>query len=284
MGLKKSRWLYVVLLVIALCIIRFVFIPMFGRVNHCSKNKVSANLRSLSIGHAIRFAEDRRHYDPDTMSSMKGFLYSMAVVDFTDTGIILNDKDRFHFKSEPPAIFAYRNDANELIFDDRILDYPMGFSIAVYPDMARSTSMTPILWTRDLDRYASFDQPYGGHVAFLDGHVEFLAGVPNEPNPRLEALFGPQGESSHALRILRHVPEGFAALELAPLPVRYHQELSKPDWRRLRMGLVVLSPGLLAGLLVFLVSKRSGWARLRTAGLAFVIVQIAVVVLIPIRL
>ena len=282
MGVVKRRWLIVGLLFVGLCIVSLAFIPMFGRVHSCGKTRDASNLRSLSICHAIRYDREAE-YKPDSLQTMEDFLRSMAEVDLTDTDIFLNRMDRPYFGTELLPISAYRNNANEVVFDDTILDYPMGFSLAVYPDLDRPVSTTPILWTRDLERYATFDHAYGGYVAFLDGHVEYLEGVPNEPDPRLEALFGVQGEVSQAVRALRHVPDDFAALGLDPLPVRFYQEQAKTDWRPFRMLLVILSPGLLAGLLVFLVNKKSGWARWRTAGLAFVIVEIVVLFVMPLH-
>jgi prepilin-type processing-associated H-X9-DG protein len=258
-------------------------VPALGKVTDCGKTKSAADLRSVVISFVTRFSFERLEYEPESLQAMSDFIHAMAEVDLTDVDMMLSRRDRPHYELPAPVITAYRNQHGELVFDDAILEYPIGFSVAVYPDLKRPPSTTPILWTRDLDRYVTFDRPYDGYVAFLDGHVEYLEGKPDVPNVRLETLLGPQGGASHALRILRHVPEDFDALELEPLPVRFHQELSKPDWRRVRMGLVVLSPGLLAGLLVFWVNKKRGWARVGVGGLAFVIVEFALFFLIPLQ-
>jgi|GEM_PF-3416843 len=65
--------------------------------------------------------------------------------------------EKLLFEGVPPTVFGYLNGQNEQIFLQEILDFPIGFSFAVYQDPIANASTKPLLWTRGLHRYNLLD-------------------------------------------------------------------------------------------------------------------------------
>lgn len=136
MGLsRKSKLFMCSVSAIGLCLLLAVLVPSLGRVHDCSKSKVAADLRSVAISMVVRYMTPNRVYEPETLKSMQDFLYAMAEVDLSDSWILFNSLDHRYFEKQASPIFAYYNDADELVFDSSIMDYPIGFSVAVYPHL-----------------------------------------------------------------------------------------------------------------------------------------------------
>lgn len=230
---RKSKLFMVSVSAIGICLLFAILIPALGKVPDCGKSKAAADLRSVAISMVVRYTSPNRIYEPEALKSMEDFLYALAEVDLSDSWILFNSLDRRYFEKQAPPIFAYFNDSNELVFDSNIMDYPIGFSVAVYPDLNRPAATTPIIWTRDLDRFAEFDQAVGGYVAYLDGHVESFGRTKMGSADRLAVIFGPESEYSKALRVLSHEPQSWKALDIDPLPIREFRERDKTDWSRL---------------------------------------------------
>ncbi|WP_269526634.1 hypothetical protein [Coraliomargarita parva] len=210
---------------------------------------------------------------------MEAFLYELAQVELFDAVLFHCYPDELNFKARAPEITAYRSDAGKLVFESEILNYPIAYSVAVYPDLNQPASMTPLLWTRGLHHYASFDRPYAGHIAFLDGHIIHVEGTPGSPDPELSDYFGPNSEFSKAIRILEHEPEGWSEEPLAPLPIRYDAEFSPSFVDKYGFLLFIFGPGLIAGVLVMALPKPSKWQRIRSGLIAFALVFTATLVL-----
>lgn len=230
---RKSKLFMCSVSAIGLCLLLALLIPALGKVPDCGKSKAAADLRSVAISMVVRYTSPNRVYEPEKLKSMQDFLYAMAEVDLSDSWILFNTLDRRYFDKQVPATFAYFNEDKELVFDYSIMDYPIGFSVAVYPDFNRPAARTPIIWTRDLERFAEFDQAVGGHIVYLDGHVESFGRTKKGSSDRLAVIFGPESEYSKALRVLSHEPQSWKARSIDPLPIRETRERDKTDWSHL---------------------------------------------------
>jgi len=222
----------------------------------------------------------RLRYHPEKYEDMASFLKIFTTVDLFEASIFLSPYDLKHTKAEPPKIIGSLSDSGESVFVPDILEFPIAYSFGVYPDLDRAASKTPLLWTRGLHNYKSFDAPYGGHVAFLDGHVRYFEGQPEQHNPELEEIFGPDSEFSKAIRILEHDPVGWTDKNLAPLPVRYMESLSSWQARKRNPFWIIFAPALIAAFLVGLLPKILFRDRIKSAFVAFCIVLIATFLLL----
>lgn len=244
------------------------------------KAKISSDMRMVAIAfNTYIFSGARTRYHPEEYVDMASFLKVFTAVDLFEASIFLSPYDLKHTKADAPKIIGYRSDSGESVFVPDILEFPIAYSFGVYSDLNRTASTTPLLWTRGLHNYKNFDEPYGGHVAFLDGHVRYFEGQPEQHDPELEKIFGPESEFSKAVRILEHEPEAWTDKDLAPLPVRYRESL--PSWQaRKKDSLWVLfAPAVIAAFLVGLLPKILFRDRIKSAFVAFCIVLIATLLL-----
>jgi hypothetical protein len=247
--------------------------------------KTSSDMKQVTLAFLnYAHSKGRVNYRPDDLLSMEDLIKVLAKrADLTDAGLFINYSDAAYFESPAPRATALSARHGEYEFKPEILNFPIGYSIAIYPDLNGPSTMTPLLWTRGLQNYETFDAPYSGHVAFLDGHTEYFYGKPGMHDPRLEELFSDDSVFGRAVRILEHEPEGWAGEQnLAPLPVRYY-ESTKPSWQqRYGFWILHLAPATFAAFLVFLLPKSSLQQRLLSATKAFVVVLVVTIVLFSI--
>lgn len=244
------------------------------------KAQISSHMRMVAIAfNTYTISGARIRYHPEHYENMASFLKVFTSVDLFEADIFLSPYDLKHAKAEPPEIIGFRSDSGKSVFVPDILEFPIAYSFGVYPDLDRPASTTPLLWTRGLHNYKSFGAPYGGHITFLDGHVEYFEGQPGQHDQELEKIFGLDSEFSKAIRILEHDPEGWTDKALAPLPLRYTERL--PSWKARRSNtlLVIFVPALFAAFLVGLLPKILFRDRIWSALIAFCIVLIATFIL-----
>ncbi|MBC2604232.1 hypothetical protein [Puniceicoccus vermicola] len=182
----------------------------------------ASDLRQIAITFVIRYSSDENAYKPEDLQTMPDLLRELAAADLKDAFLFLSREDLEHIDRTPPRIIAPLPAENQTTIElfPELLEFPIAFSVAIYPDLHREASKTPLFWTRGLHRFHSFNRPYGGHIAFLDGHIQYFEGDADSPNEELEYYFGPESPFTDALRILEHDPEGWASRDLGPLPVR----------------------------------------------------------------
>jgi prepilin-type processing-associated H-X9-DG protein len=244
----------------------------------------ASNLRQVVLAfHVYTTSGARVRYNPDTLQDMESILQMFVQAELFDAPVYLTEYDLKYAKSKPPKITGSRNEDGEVIFQPDILNFPIFFSFAVYPDLGgdRPASMTPLLWTRGLHRYESFEEPYGGHVAYLDGHVRYFEGEPGKHDPELERIFGEDSVSSKTVRIVEHEPEEWSKDPVKPLPIRYKEALSTKYSEVGRMLRITCLPALVAAILVGLVPKPSIGKRILDASIAFGIVLIVTLIFFP---
>lgn len=242
--------------------------------------KHAHNLRQVAIAtNVYSYSGDWAPQKTDKLESMESLLRAFVSIELFEASIFLNKYDLEHIDADPPRAIGYKSDSGEFVFQPDILSFPIAFSFAVYSDENLKGPMTPLLWTRGLHKYEEFDQPYGGHVAFLDGHVMYYEGTPGEPNPELTELFGPESEFSKTVLILEHEPQNWAVEKLAPLPVRYAKATAVKYSDLLGILAIVFGPATIAAMLVGILPKPTTRQRLRSASIAFGVVLIATLLL-----
>lgn len=250
------------------------------------KSKTASDLRSVILALATHYySNPNRQYDPAQWRDMESLLIEIAKTEFIQSEALFNDADKAHFDSTPPkwtGRLKNKNDWRTFELDTEILNFPIGFNVAVYPNLDFPTAETPILWTRGLHRYSEFEAYYGGHVAYLDGHVRFFSGGPNGPEPELEELFGPDSIYSQAIHVLEHEPDAWKQLALPPLPIRV--ETYRPTisvWRQYSEVLKYLGASFLIGLLFAAAPNRTIPQRFLRFFIASGIALIVALILLP---
>lgn len=176
-------------------ILAAILIPAVGKVREvANKSKSSSNMRSIAVSYATystsggrvrTLTEAKLTGDGDIKygKSVQGVAEFLAKqVDLTDASIWIIGADPLvaQYTDTLPAIVGYRDNNNQYITsEDWSSDAPVGYDYAINISGNAPTSTTPLLWTRGLGESAAGqwgkDTPWGlgGHIAYLDGHVQF---------------------------------------------------------------------------------------------------------------
>ena len=205
-----------------------------------------------------------------------------------DSELILNsfEVDSKHLP-KPPRSFAHITKNNTRQINPSIFNYPISFSVAIYPNLDRPASSTPLMWTRGLQHFRSFEKPYLGHIGFLDGHVETFAGKPEAHDPKLEQLFpSPDSRPSGAIRVLEFVPNQSNTSRAHALPTRLPEVIKEREakWHRHNQIKGIIShllPALLGGLLAGCLKKGTKAEKLSSAATVAFIIWLLTLLLIP---
>ncbi|MGJ8639507.1 MAG: hypothetical protein ACSHYA_08945 [Opitutaceae bacterium] len=240
--------------------------------------KQSSNMRTIAVVFATRYYSPNATYQYENLKTIEDFLTLMAKMDLRDSDVFFNQLELSEFKDDPPKwIGDSVRDRNPPRIDKDLLDFPIGYTIAVYSDLDGSTSQTPLLWTRGLHQYAQFDKPFGGHVVYMDGHVTHFHGDQGGVDPKLEELFGENGIVHKAARLIEHVPENWNTE--VPLPVRLEQQKRTNHFKEI---LVWFSPAILGGLLATIFSREPlFYQKLIRGALVATIIFVLTAVLTP---
>lgn len=179
-------------------ILAAILIPAVGKVREvANKTKSSSNIRSIAVSYATYSTSGGK---VRTLNSAKltgaGFgddIYGVGSflakqVDLVDATIwiIGSDPAVADYTAELPAVVGFRDNSN--VYQDAsewTSGVPVGYDFAIGVSGNAPTSTTPLLWTRGLDRSSGTwgkDTPWGlgGHIAFLDGHVQFYTELGEE--------------------------------------------------------------------------------------------------------
>lgn len=192
-------------------ILAAILIPAVGKVREvANKMKSSSNVRTIAISYATYTTSGGRSrtitstkIDRQTVPAIAEFLAEQ--VDLTDAAIWIIESDpavsAYQQTKELPASIGYRDGANKFNvtpgWDDTV---PVGYDFALGAGGNDPTSTTPLAWTRGLDTATgtwSKDSPWGlgGHIAFLDGHVQFYNDLLGEDGQLVNRANGLQTEA-----------------------------------------------------------------------------------------
>lgn len=191
-------------------ILAAILIPAVGKVREvANKTKSASNIRSIAVSYATYSTSGGR---VRTLNSAKltaaGFsddIYGVGSflakqVDLTDASIwiIGSDPAVADYASILPAVVGYRNDQNAYNDStDWVNGVPVGYDFAIGVSGNAATSTTPLTWTRGMDSGTGTwgkDTPWGlgGHIAYLDGHVQFYTELGEEDGQLVNPTTGRQ--------------------------------------------------------------------------------------------
>ena len=191
-------------------ILAAILIPAVGKVREvANKTKSASNIRSIAVSYATYSTSGGRvrTLNPAKLTAA-GFsddIYGVGSflakqVDLTDASIwiIGSDPAVADYSSTLPAVVGFRN--NENVYEDSqdwVSGVPVGYDFAIGISGNAPTSTTPLTWTRGMNTGTGTwgkDTPWGlgGHIAYLDGHVQFYTELGEEDGQLVDPTTGDQ--------------------------------------------------------------------------------------------
>lgn len=171
-------------------ILAAILIPAVGKVREVAqKMKSSSNIRSIAVSYAtystssgrVKILTESKLANVAGGKTVQGVAAFLAEkVDLTDSSIWIIDSDDLTIGADIPPVIGYRDGTTNAWIDTEWgTDIPLSYDFALGVGGNDPTSSTPLIWTRGLGQTIqgqwSVDTPWkrGGHIAFLDGHVQF---------------------------------------------------------------------------------------------------------------
>ena len=165
-----------------------LIIPAVGKAKELAQmQKASSNLRQITLGY-LTFAnqKERARSIPNTGEKAVTDIYQWA--QFLAAESDLNDAALYYVDVDPLAVAAilprvivrHNRETGVLTVEPAWDDSPVGYEAFAGLSPRAPASTTPLIWTRGLRADGTWDpdtSPWegaGGHIAFLDGHVEFF--------------------------------------------------------------------------------------------------------------
>lgn len=165
-----------------------ILIPSVGAIrDHARKTAAKSNLRQIAIAYA-NYANEGGKPRTITANSIYEWAALLAQhVDFNDPAVYFFPDDPLVELAEgqtPRVVATPGSSGGNWSVDGAFAAYPLSVAVASRITASAPVSTTPIAWTRGLEtsgtwRAADDANPgvygsEGGHIAFLDGHVEFF--------------------------------------------------------------------------------------------------------------
>ena len=191
-------------------ILAAILIPAVGKVREvANKTKSASNIRSIAVSYATYSTSGGRVRTLNaaklTAATFTNDIYGVGSflakqVDLTDASIwmIGSDPAVAGYTATLPAVVGFRNPANVYVDSTEWVNgVPIGYDFAIGISGNAPTSTTPLTWTRGLDTGTGTwgkDTPWGlgGHIAYLDGHVQFYTELGTEDGQLVNPTDGMQ--------------------------------------------------------------------------------------------
>lgn len=177
-------------------ILAAILIPAVGKVREtANKMRSSANIRSIAVSYATYSSSGGRvrtltasKLNTKNIHSVAEFLAKQVELYDASVWIIDSDPKFIDFENEGgdvPAIIGYRDSNNAFqTSTDWSTRVPLGYDFALAAGGNDPATTTPLTWTRGLTSSGTWpkDSPWGlgGHIAYLDGHVQFYNDLEGE--------------------------------------------------------------------------------------------------------
>lgn len=189
-GERRGFTLIELLTVIAIiAVLSAVLIPAVGgMLNRARKTTAANNLRQIAIAYANYTSQEGSQQRTIVASNAHEFaLFLAKEAGLNDPGIfVLSDDPLVQAHNQPlPVAVAYpAEDGSGWALDTAFADFPISFAFVSGLSPSSPPSTTPIAWTRGLQNDGTWkaltnESPAvygaeGGHIIFLDGHVEYF--------------------------------------------------------------------------------------------------------------
>ncbi|WP_281398252.1 type II secretion system protein [Ruficoccus amylovorans] len=214
---RKGFTLIELLTVIAIIgILAAIIIPTVGSVQRrAAQTKSSSNMRQIAMGYSnFSNAGSRTKTITDaawtaggrTASSVKEWAQVLANnVELTDASLWFIDSDEGFSNATttiPRSIGTGTGSDFTVNTDWQALDEDaIGYVVVVNMSANAPTSTTPLLWTKGLDTAGEWQpaspwQGTGGHIAFMDGHVEWFDNLTDDENKLTPGSNSSAGDST----------------------------------------------------------------------------------------
>ncbi|CAI8339644.1 MAG: Uncharacterised protein [Opitutia bacterium UBA7350] len=194
---KAGFTLIELLTVIAIIgILATILIPTVGKVREtANKMRSSSNIRSIAVSYATYSTSGGRTRTLTTSKLNTKNIHSVAEflakqVELYDASVWIIDSDPkfIDFQNEGgdiPVVIGYRDSNNAFqTSSDWNSSVPLGYDFALAAGGNDPATTTPLTWTRGLTTSGTWpkDSPWGlgGHIAYLDGHVQFYNDLEGE--------------------------------------------------------------------------------------------------------
>lgn len=176
-------------------ILAAILIPTIGKVmDNARKSTAANNLRQISLAYMTYASEGGR---PRSLNATN--IYDWARILAEKNG--LNDPRLFFLKDDPmveqagramPRVIATppATGTGSWTIDGSFQGFPLSFAVVNKLSSRAPVSTTPVAWTRGLATNGSWNDlaspkpgvygREGGHIAFLDGHVEYYENIADD--------------------------------------------------------------------------------------------------------
>lgn len=168
-------------------ILAMLLFPLVSRGRDLAqREKARSNVRQIVLGY-LTFSNEgsRARAMPTSGRNTVGNIYEWArtlavEVDLNDAALYYIDADPYVAAATLPRLIIQRNRTTGEITDQQgWFGSPVGYEAAAGLSPRSPGTTTPLIWTRGLDSSGNWDSqtsPWegaGGHIGYLDGHVEF---------------------------------------------------------------------------------------------------------------
>ncbi len=171
-----------------------LIIPAAGKAKELAqRQKAGSNLRQITLGYlAFANQKERARSIPNSGENAVTDIYEWAQwlaveSDLNDAALYYVDVDpRAATTTLPRVIVRSNRETGAVTVEPAWQNSPVGYEAFAGLSPRAPASTTPLLWTRGLRSDGTWDpetSPWegtGGHIAFLDGHVEFFTDLKGE--------------------------------------------------------------------------------------------------------
>ena len=196
-------------------ILAAILIPAVGKVREvANKTKSASNIRSIAVAYATYSTSGGR---VKTIKDNSLDIYEIGTflaekADLTDSSIWLIPSEEAYteFSGTIPPVLGYRDPDSNLFVESEswASPIPVAYAFAVKVSGNAPSSTTPLTWTRGLGVNGVWDPSspwgFGGHIAYLDGHVVFYDEL-DEDSTDGEFLVSNTGQPTKNIQLIHPV-------------------------------------------------------------------------------
>jgi len=169
-------------------ILAALLVPAVGKARELAqRQKAGSNLRQIVLGYITYSTQEGRakmisNRGANAVTDIYGWARTLAVeVELNEAALYFIDVDPLVAGAQLPQVIVRRNQNTGTVTDEPGWHgSPVGYEAFAGLTSRAPPASTPLIWTRGLSGAGTWDadrSPWegtGGHIGFLDGHVEFF--------------------------------------------------------------------------------------------------------------